>query len=76
VDGLVELAGTDVLGGGVLVPGELDVAGRVAVLRHGLPAARRRGRRLADWTRSGKGNALAWLGLAWLGRVRIWSAHF
>jgi hypothetical protein len=34
VDGLVELAGADVLGGGVLVPGELDVAGRMAVLRH------------------------------------------
>lgn len=40
VDGLVELAGADVLGGGVLVLGELDVARRVALLRHcELPAA-------------------------------------
>ena len=38
VDWLVELAGEDVLGGGVLVLGELDVARGVAaggVLRHG-----------------------------------------
>lgn len=37
MDGLVELSGADVLGGGVLVPGELDVARRVAearLLRH------------------------------------------
>ena len=53
VDWLVELAGEDVLGGGVLVLGELDVAGGVAaggVLRHGhrpRPRSRRRRERKA-----------------------------
>lgn len=48
VDRLVELAGADVLGGGVLILGELDVARRVAaggVLCHGR-------HRLTDYPRS------------------------
>ena len=72
VDGLVELAGADVLGRGVLVPGELDVAGRVALLRHSVltaAAARTTTQRTATRAaeacvppRSGKETRFAWLG--------------
>jgi hypothetical protein len=39
VDWLVELAGADVLGGGVLVLVQLHVAGRVVLLRHSISPA-------------------------------------
>ena len=56
VDGLVELAGVDVLAGGVLVLGELDVAGRVALLRKRgrSPAGLRQAARLI-WKGRGRG---------------------
>jgi hypothetical protein len=67
VDWLVELAGEDVLCGGVLVLGELDVARRVAaggVLRHGhRPRTRSRRRRRRRRERRPQSDQMEWNGI-------------